>query len=128
SHKDDLAVAIVDDTYEVGIDLERIEPRTESFCAIAFTEAEIALGAGRDRDEWHARVWAAKEAVAKALGTGMTDPKKFAVRASDGDKLCIASPGFAGARSDAQRRAEEIDFVVDTRRDGGYIVAWTRKS
>ena len=103
SHKDDRAVAIVG-ARPVGIDLERIEPRTEAFLKIAFTPAELALAAGRD-DEY-ARLWAAKEAVAKALGTGMTDPKRFEVRAY-GDRLQIG------------------DHVVDTKRDGDYMIAWT---
>jgi phosphopantetheine--protein transferase-like protein len=105
AHKDDRAVALVDHQREVGIDLERIEPRSASFLKIAFTLAEMALAAGRD--EWYARMWAAKEAVAKALGTGMTDPKKFEVHAA-GDHLTIG------------------DFTVETRRDGDYAIAWTR--
>jgi phosphopantetheinyl transferase (holo-ACP synthase) len=109
SHKDDLAVAIVDDTHDVGIDLERVEPRTETFTTIAYTAAELALGADRDRDEWHARLWAAKEAVAKALGTGMTDPKKFEVRRVAGEKVWID------------------DFEVDTKRAGNHVIAWTRR-
>jgi acyl transferase domain-containing protein/phosphopantetheinyl transferase (holo-ACP synthase) len=105
AHKDDRAVAIVDAHVDVGIDLERIEPRTPAFLAIAFTPAELALAAGRNEE--YARLWAAKEAVAKALGTGMTDPKRFEVRA-DGDKLRIG------------------DFVVETQLDGDYAIAWTR--
>jgi phosphopantetheine--protein transferase-like protein len=105
AHKDDRAVALVDRHREVGIDLERIEPRSASFLKIAFTPTEMVLAAGRD--EWYARMWAAKEAVAKALGTGMTDPKKFEVQAA-GDHLTIG------------------DFTVETRRDGDYAIAWTR--
>jgi len=105
AHKDDRAVAIVDAHVDVGIDLERIEPRTASFLAIAFTPAELALAAGSDAQ--YARLWAAKEAVAKALGTGMTDPKRFEVRAH-GDKLQIG------------------DFVVETELEGDYAIAWTR--
>jgi phosphopantetheinyl transferase (holo-ACP synthase) len=123
AHKDDRAVAIVDAQVDVGIDLERIEPRTPAFLAIAFTPAELVLAAGRKSGEGparsaaeggakaidaeYARLWAAKEAVAKALGTGMTDPKRFEVRA-DGDKLRIG------------------DFVVETQLDGDYAIAWTR--
>ncbi|CAN5138369.1 type I polyketide synthase [soil metagenome] len=105
AHKDDRAVAIVDHHREVGIDLERIEPRSASFLKIAFTQAEMVLAAGRD--EWYARIWAAKEAVAKALGTGMTDPKKFEVHVA-GDHLTIG------------------DFTVETCRDGDHAIAWTR--
>ncbi|MFT3695513.1 MAG: beta-ketoacyl synthase N-terminal-like domain-containing protein [Kofleriaceae bacterium] len=104
SHKDDRAVAIVDAERAVGIDLEKIEPRTPSFLDIAFTKAERAFAT---TDEAYARLWAAKEAVAKALGTGMTDPKKFEV-SLHGDRLKIG------------------DFTVDTVRDGDYIIAWTR--
>jgi phosphopantetheinyl transferase (holo-ACP synthase) len=103
SHKDDRAVAIVG-ARPVGIDLERIEPRTEAFLKIAFTPAELVLAAGRDEE--YARLWAAKEAVAKALGTGMTDPKRFEVRAH-GERLQIG------------------DHIVDTKRDGDYMIAWT---
>ena len=108
SHKDELAVAIVGDGHDVGIDMERVEPRTETFTTIAYTPTELELGAGRDRDEWMARLWAAKEAVAKLRGTGMTDPKKLVVRAVDGDRLTID------------------DTIVDTRRDGAYVIAWCR--
>jgi phosphopantetheinyl transferase (holo-ACP synthase) len=103
AHKDDVAVAIVGER-AVGIDIERIEPRTETFAAIAFTDAERALGAG---DEWLTRVWAAKEAAAKQRGTGLTDPKQFEVVARDGDRVRIG------------------DVDIRTRRDGDYIIAWT---
>lgn len=105
AHKDDRAVAIVDTEREVGIDLERIEPRTKTFLDIAFTPAELVIANGSD--EMYARIWAAKEAVAKALGTGMTDPKKFEVRRA-GDHFAIAG------------------FTVETRCDDVYAIAWTR--
>src|SRR5262249_30947045 len=82
AHKDDIAVAIVGEG-DVGIDIERIEPRTETFAGIAYTAAERALG--DDSEEWQTRLWAAKEAVAKARGTGITDPKRFEVTAREGD-------------------------------------------
>ncbi|MGE5185668.1 MAG: 4'-phosphopantetheinyl transferase superfamily protein, partial [Acidobacteriota bacterium] len=108
AHKDDLAVAIVGAPGEaVGIDLERIEPRTDAFVQIAYTPAELALATD---DEQRARLWAAKEAVAKALGTGITDPKRFEVRARPDGRLQIDA------------------FVVDTRREGAYVVAWTRRA
>jgi phosphopantetheinyl transferase (holo-ACP synthase) len=104
AHKDDIAVAIASER-PVGIDIERIEPRSETFSGIAYTSAERALGEG---DEWLTRLWAAKEAVAKARGTGITDPKRFEVHTRSGDRVYIG------------------DAVVDTRRDGDYIIAWTR--
>jgi acyl transferase domain-containing protein/phosphopantetheinyl transferase len=104
SHKDALAVAIVGDN-DVGIDIERIEARPDSFTAIAFTPAELALGDGSDA--WKTRLWAAKEAVGKLRGTGLDNPRAVEVRAVADDCLIIE------------------DIVVDTRRDGDYIVAWT---
>lgn len=103
AHKDELAVAIVSER-DVGIDIERIEPRTDAFAGVAYTARELALGTG---DEHLARLWAAKEAVAKARGTGITDPKRFEVRAVDGERFVID------------------DDVVETRRDGNYVIAWT---
>ncbi len=107
-HKDELAVAIVGDGVEVGIDIERIGPRTDGFVEIAFTAVELDLGEGRDRDEWMTRLWTAKEAVAKARGVGITDPRKLAVRAVDGDRLTID------------------EEVIDTQRHGDHVIAWTR--
>jgi phosphopantetheinyl transferase len=105
AHKDDLAVALVGER-PVGIDIERIAPRTDAFAGIAYTARELALGDGSD--EWKTRLWAAKEAAAKARGTGITDPKRWEVTARNGDRLHIG------------------ELVIDTHRDGSYIIAWTR--
>jgi phosphopantetheinyl transferase len=104
SHKDDIAVAIVGDS-EVGIDIERIESRPDSFTHIAFTPAELALGDGSD--VWKTRLWAAKEAVAKLRGTGMDNPRAVEVRGVADDCLTID------------------DLMVETRREGDYIIACT---
>jgi 3-oxoacyl-(acyl-carrier-protein) synthase/malonyl CoA-acyl carrier protein transacylase/phosphopantetheinyl transferase len=108
AHKDDVAVAIAA-ARPVGIDVETIAPRTPGFVAISFTDGELALGAARgaDRDEWMARLWTAKEAVAKMRGTGMTDPRALPVTSVDGDTLVVD-----GVR-------------VHTHRDGAHVVAWT---
>jgi phosphopantetheinyl transferase (holo-ACP synthase) len=105
AHKDGTAVALVAARGPVGVDLEKIEPRAESFVSVAFTDRERALGSG---DEYYARVWAAKEAVAKARGTGMTNPKAFEATAIDGDRVKIG------------------ETWVDTRRDGDYMIAWVK--
>ncbi|HEY1817206.1 MAG TPA: 4'-phosphopantetheinyl transferase superfamily protein [Kofleriaceae bacterium] len=105
AHKDGTAVALVAERGAVGVDLEKIEPRPESFVAVAFTDRERSLGRG---DEFYARVWAAKEAVAKARGTGMTNPKAFEATATDGARVKIG------------------ETWVDTRRDGDYMIAWVK--
>jgi phosphopantetheinyl transferase len=107
AHKDDLAVAIVGVGREVGIDVEKIEPRSERLGTVAMTDAERALGAGRPADEWFVRVWTAKEAVAKARRTGITDPRALEVTAVDGDVLTIG------------------EHRVRTVRDGDHVVGWT---
>ncbi len=106
AHKDGIAVALVAEHGRIGVDLEKIEPRAESFVAVAFTERERALGSGDDDSTRWARMWAAKEAVAKARGTGMTNPKAFEVAAIERDRVKIG------------------DAWVDTRRDGDYMIAW----
>jgi phosphopantetheinyl transferase len=105
AHKDHLAVAIVDPARPVGIDIERIEPRTAAFIGIAYTPSELALGSGAAH---LARLWAAKEAVGKARGTGVIDPKRLVVRAADDGRLAIG------------------DAIIDTHIDGDHVVAWTR--
>ena len=107
AHKDELAVARVG-RCPVGIDVEAIVARPDSFGETAFTEAERALVAGRSRDEWWTRLWCAKEAVGKALGTGLGGaPAKLPLEAVDGERLRCAGRW------------------VETRVEGGFVVAWT---
>ncbi|MBK9032321.1 MAG: polyketide synthase dehydratase domain-containing protein [Myxococcales bacterium] len=108
AHKDELAVALIAPAGATpGIDLERIEARPASFEAVAVSPAELALGGAGDRDAWLARVWAGKEAVAKARGTGLTDPRHLTCTAVAGDRLTIDG------------------VAVDTRTHGAHVVAWT---
>jgi acyl transferase domain-containing protein/phosphopantetheinyl transferase len=89
AHKGNLAVAIVS-TQPVGIDLERIEPRSDSFLEMAFTPDELALLAGTDAATEHTRGWVAKEVAAKAAGTGLQGRlRDFVIEARDGDCLCV---------------------------------------
>ena len=59
----------------LGIDIERLVPRAQGFAEVALTAAERrlleALPADRT-EEWLLRVWCAREAAGKALGTGLT--------------------------------------------------------
>ncbi len=105
AHKDDRAVAIVDPARAVGIDIERIEPRSVGFLRAAYTTAELAFGSG---DAHLARLWAAKEAVGKARGTGVTDPKRLEARATSDGRLAIG------------------DAIIDTHIDGDHVIAWTK--
>lgn len=89
AHKGNAAVAIVAES-PVGIDLESIETKAESFLKTAFTEKEIEMIKGLDETEAAIRFWVAKEAYAKKIGIGlMGDPKRYEVSALEGDTLII---------------------------------------
>ncbi|MBE7324086.1 polyketide synthase dehydratase domain-containing protein [Nocardioides sp. Y6] len=73
-----VGVALLAEGVDVGIDVERVTARTETFADVAMGERERTLFAthhghltGRDRDRELTRWWAAKEAAAKATGTGL---------------------------------------------------------
>ncbi len=104
---------------DVGIDIEAIEPRSERFEQVSLTVTEQALdraatGLGDSRDAWLTRLWAAKEAAAKATGRGLGGrPKDFEVRAVDGARLLIGDRWIR-----TQRR-------TDLHPDKEHIIAWT---
>jgi phosphopantetheine--protein transferase-like protein len=112
----------------LGIDLERIRPRDESFAATAFTasEREILASLGDEaRDEWIARLWCAKEALGKAVGHGLvTGPTAVSVLAVD------AATGLVRLRlgKELARLApdlRDVHLVAHTARDGELAVATT---
>jgi phosphopantetheinyl transferase len=77
SHSHDTAVALaaLHPGQLVGIDLENMGQRRESFEAIAFRLDERRMLAAlpwESRQEWALRMWCAKEGVAKALGRGFS--------------------------------------------------------
>jgi phosphopantetheine--protein transferase-like protein len=58
----------------VGIDVEYLRPRSDGFAELTFTteERQRLESLGPDLvDEWMLRCWCAKEAVAKAVGSGL---------------------------------------------------------
>jgi phosphopantetheinyl transferase (holo-ACP synthase) len=88
AHKDGIAVAMCTDTCAAGIDIEKIESRGDEFVRLALTESEQALLPAADRDAWVTRIWTAKEAIAKADGTGLRgSPRSFVVSLIAGDRL-----------------------------------------
>jgi phosphopantetheinyl transferase len=85
AHKDQIAVAIVGE-HEVGIDIERIELRDETFAATAFSTVERALLSSEDEALALTRGWVVKEAAAKAVGKGLGGrPQDFTIEQRDGD-------------------------------------------
>ncbi len=109
AHKDDVAVAIASLERPVGIDVERVEARSDGFAALSFHDDEIRLASeGTSRDEALTRLWVAKEAAAKALGTGLAgDPRSVRVTDRAGDRLLAAG------------------HWVTLRRRGDYVIGWT---
>jgi len=107
AHKEGVAVALVGEGHDVGIDVERIEARGDDFVSLALTDGERALIPEVARDAWLARMWTAKEAVAKAKGTGLGgDPRRFPVVEIDGQRLLVDGRW------------------VETRVDGVFAVGW----
>jgi acyl transferase domain-containing protein/phosphopantetheinyl transferase len=110
AHKEDMAVALASDgEHDVGVDLEKIEPRSEAFASLSFSDDELRMiTLGDDRDEQLTRMWAAKEAVGKARGTGLQgNPRRFTVRDRVGERLLVDGTW------------------VETRRHGEFILGWT---
>ncbi|MBA2472093.1 MAG: beta-ketoacyl synthase [Pseudonocardiales bacterium] len=125
AHTGSQAAALVADpgcSPGVGIDIERIVDRDDRTVAAILTNAERALidnlyPSGPSRPSWVTRFWAAKEAVAKAAGTGLGGrPHRFAVEQVDGDRLLVAAGQGAPPRW--------IQTEVGTEPEP-YAAAWT---
>jgi acyl transferase domain-containing protein/phosphopantetheinyl transferase (holo-ACP synthase) len=126
AHTAGLGVAVAAVGVDVGIDIEKVEPRPDTFEATALSKKErkrldeVLPHEGSDaraaaRVLELTRWWAAKEAAAKAAGTGMQGrPKDFKVEKVRGQRLRI------GDRWVATRLVHEGD---DT-----YVVAWTEEA
>lgn len=110
AHKDSMALAMAADG-PVGVDIEKIESRSEEFLRLVMSEEEIARLPEEERDTWVTRVWVAKESVAKRAGTGLEGrPKHFALQEIKGEKIRIN------------------EQWVTTRQYGDYILGWTIES
>ncbi|WWM37058.1 beta-ketoacyl synthase N-terminal-like domain-containing protein [Streptomyces acidiscabies] len=108
-----------------GIDIEEVTARTPETEAVALAPAELRLldGLVGSRALWFTRFWAAKEAVAKAEGTGLGGrPREFTVldATPDGDLLTV---------SGRLERAYPVHCAPAVNPPGlparEYVVAWT---
>ncbi len=124
AHTDWLAVALAGEPngLPVGIDIERVAPRQTHFARMTITDAETSLlfpdddrNCPREEvtdDRVFTRIWAVKEAAAKAEGTGLHGhPKRFEISEVDGTR----------------HRVDDrwIDTTTITTTEGEYVVAWT---
>jgi acyl transferase domain-containing protein/phosphopantetheinyl transferase len=109
AHSGDVAVALVREGSNPGIDVEKIAPRDADFLDVAFTDRERALLPPSDPTGEHAtRFWCAKEAVAKARRKGLGgNPKRYAITETQGPRL----------------RANAL--WVQTQIINDHIIAWT---
>jgi len=119
AHSGEVGVAMVSPDGPVGIDVEMIDERALVTERVAFTDRELRLLGGEDRTTALVRGWAAKEAVAKARGTGLQGrPRDFEVTATHGDLLHIGVGG--------ETYPVHTQLVVGP--GPRYLVAWTAPS
>ncbi len=101
AHTHDLALVAVTRGCGVGVDIERLRAvsHLESIARRYFHPAEVSeiLGAAVEwRNEVFLRCWTAKEAVIKAVGTGLTDSlADFCVPVADSNGAWVDMPMFA---------------------------------
>jgi phosphopantetheinyl transferase len=122
AHRGDVGVALVGAA--PGIDVEEVTERPASTEAAALGPTEVALltALGGERALWFTRFWAAKEAVAKADGTGLrARPRRFAVVAADETRLTV--------RVDARDHhvTHTVLFNPPDLTPRRYVVAWLDK-
>lgn len=132
AHAGELGVALVRPTCGgVGIDVEEVTGRPASTIEFAFTEHEVTLvhrmraASGESEERWFTRFWCAKEAVAKAIGTGMRGgPRRFVVMDAGHNSLQVE------ARSEHRPSRRFQVSCEDVANPEGlpprqYVVAWT---
>jgi phosphopantetheine--protein transferase-like protein len=124
AHRGETAVAMVRpaEAGPVGIDLEEVTERTPELLQVALSPDEQAVVTShQDAALWFTRFWAAKEAVAKAEGTGLRGrPRDFTVVAAEPTALVVETPG---------RRRYTVHCAELDNPPGlpprHYVVAWT---
>ncbi|WP_197686222.1 type I polyketide synthase [Actinoplanes derwentensis] len=117
AHAGPIAVAVASAADGVGIDVEAVAER--DIAAVALTEMESRLvrdAAPADRAELVTRLWTAKEAAAKAAGTGLDGgPRRFAVTGLTAHGCAVEKDG----------RRWTVRHRVIEGPGGRYVVAWT---
>ncbi len=108
----------------VGLDIERLKPLPDGFVETAFDDSERLVfqtsGAG-ESNEWILRAWCAKEAIGKALGSGLIEgPRSLQITTID------RTSGLVTARAVgvlAQSTATASEYVAFTGIDGDLVFA-----
>jgi phosphopantetheinyl transferase len=117
SHAEDRAVALVHDD-AVGIDIERVADRDEVFLATIASQGERELLGnlvGSEPSAWITRLWCAKEATGKLLGTGLdAAPQGF-------EAIDIKACGTITILHHGNGRS----VLVNTKQEDDFIIAYT---
>jgi phosphopantetheine--protein transferase-like protein len=134
SHSGRCAVSMVTNVMNyrgIGIDVERVDKRDNSFLSVAFSENEIAKlqreykNPSRDSekriDEEITRYWTIKESILKSLGIGLNvDLKDIAIIESEGSESHFVM------RDEVKKKYELLgatDIGVDTFKVDRYIIS-----
>jgi phosphopantetheinyl transferase (holo-ACP synthase) len=107
SHSNGLAIAaaaLPGTFFGLGLDMEKVAPRSEAWVTDYFTEDEIGL-AGDDNERWSrlTRIWCLKEAALKAMGTGL----RFDLRGINVATIDEAGMAYIEFRDEAARYVDE---------------------
>jgi len=138
AHCREVAVAIArpragSDGPRVGIDVEQITERDDVTRDFAFSSQENALfvsccaQTGEPSAMWFARFWTAKEAAAKAEGTGLGGrPKRFEVVAASSTEMAVRVRRREGKSASVRYRVhcEQLSNPPGLE-ERQYVVAWT---
>ncbi len=100
AHSGPFAAAIVGRDGSVGIDLELVSDAPAEAALLTPEERDLletiapGTGSAPERATWVTRFWTAKEAVAKAAGTGLGGrPARFVVTRVENDRLLVVVDG-----------------------------------
>jgi 4'-phosphopantetheinyl transferase len=122
AHSSELAVIAMTRGCEIGVDVERIRPvpHAREIAARYFHSEEaawLATAAAHERDATFLHCWSGKEAVLKALGTGVVQSLDFSVMA------CSRSDGAWISVPAADRGEPARCWLEPLAPSGGYLAA-----
>ncbi len=129
SHSGQLAgaVACCREDGRIGFDMECVEPVEPALYSLAFLPTEIQAIDSVPvpvRTSWIHAFWTAKEAVSKALGTGLTTSlHDIALSLPVGARPTETIPDCLLARVRAGSRVDHALFTVHTHQIGGYVLS-----